>query len=74
MMLEKNRVVAGRFRLIRTMGRGGTGSVRRALDPHLDIACALESSELGDAGELASVAEAGARFEREAKRKWEAGS
>ncbi len=67
MMLEKNTLVAGRFRLIRTIGRGGTGLVPPA---HLDIAWALESNE----GELASVVETGARFEREAKGKWEAGS
>lgn len=74
MMLEKNTVVAGRFRLIRTIGRGGTGSVRRAFGRPLDIACALESSERGDAGELASVAGVGARFEHEAKNEWGAGS
>ena len=42
MMLEENTVVAGRFRLIRMIGRGGMGFVWRAFGTRLDIACALE--------------------------------
>ncbi|HVJ93704.1 MAG TPA: serine/threonine-protein kinase [Labilithrix sp.] len=63
MILEENTVVADRFRLIRMIGRGGMGSVWHAFDTRLDIACALKFIE----GELANVAEAHARFEREAK-------
>ena len=63
MMLEENTIVADRFRLIRMIGRGGMGSVWRAFDTRLDIACALKFIE----GELANVAEAHSRFEREAK-------
>src|SRR5262245_33131494 len=63
MMLQENTVVADRFRLIRMIGRGGMGSVWHAFDTRLDIACAVKFIE----GELANVAEAHARFEREAK-------
>jgi serine/threonine-protein kinase len=62
-MLQENTVVADRFRLIRLIGRGGMGSVWQAFDTRLEIACALKFIE----GELAHVAEAHARFEREAK-------
>lgn len=63
MMLQENTVVADRFRLIRMIGRGGMGSVWQAHDTRLDIACAVKFIE----GELANVAEAHQRFEREAK-------
>lgn len=63
MILEENTIVAERFRLIRMIGRGGMGSVWHAFDTRLDIACALKFIE----GELANVAEAHARFQREAK-------
>jgi serine/threonine-protein kinase len=63
LMLEENAVVADRFRLIRMIGRGGMGSVWQAFDTRLDTPCAIKFIE----GELANVAEAHARFEREAK-------
>lgn len=63
MLLEENTVVADRFRLIRMIGRGGMGSVWHAFDTRLDNACALKFIE----GELANVADAHARFQREAK-------
>ncbi len=63
MMLQENTVVADRFRLVRMIGRGGMGSVWRAFDTRLDTPCAVKFIE----GELANVAEAHARFEREAK-------
>ncbi|MDF2692061.1 MAG: Adenylate cyclase [Labilithrix sp.] len=63
MTLEENTIVADRFRLNRMIGRGGMGSVWQAFDTRLDISCALKFIE----GELANLAEAHARFEREAK-------
>src|SRR5580692_1424460 len=63
MQLAENTVVAGRFRLISLLGRGGMGSVWRATHLGLDIPCAVKFIE----GELAAVPEAQARFEREAK-------
>ena len=63
MQLAENSVVAGRFRLISLLGRGGMGSVWRATHLGLDIPCAVKFIE----GDLASVPEAQARFEREAK-------
>src|SRR6188768_2551133 len=63
MQLQENMVVADRFRLSRMIGRGGMGSVWQAQHLGLDIPCAIKFIE----GELASVAEAHARFEREAR-------
>jgi serine/threonine-protein kinase len=63
MQLQENTLVADRFRLIRMIGRGGMGSVWHAFDTRLDNACALKFIE----GELANVADAHARFQREAK-------
>jgi serine/threonine protein kinase len=62
-LLQENLVVADRFRLVRMIGRGGMGSVWQAQHLGLDIPCAVKFIE----GELANVAEAHARFEREAK-------
>ncbi len=61
--LEENMVVADRFRLVRMVGRGGMGSVWQAMHLGLDTPCAVKFIE----GELANVAEAHARFAREAK-------
>src|SRR4029079_13429673 len=61
--LQENMVVADRFRLVRMIGRGGMGSVWQAMRLGLDTPCAVKFIE----GELANVAEAHARFEREAK-------
>ncbi|MBX3192927.1 MAG: protein kinase [Labilithrix sp.] len=63
MQLQENMVVADRFRLVRMIGRGGMGSVWQAMHLGLDTPCAVKFIE----GELANVAEAHARFEREAK-------
>jgi serine/threonine-protein kinase len=63
MELNENTVVADRFRLVRMIGRGGMGSVWQAHDCRLDNQCAVKFIE----GELANVADAHARFEREAK-------
>jgi serine/threonine protein kinase len=62
-VLQENMVIADRFRLIRMIGRGGMGSVWQAMHIGLDTPCALKFIE----GELANVADAHARFEREAK-------
>ena len=61
--LQENSVVAGRFKLNRLLGRGGMGSVWHATHLGLDIPCAVKFIE----GEYAHMAEAQARFEREAK-------
>jgi serine/threonine-protein kinase len=61
--LAENMVVADRFRLVRMIGKGGMGSVWQAQHLGLDIPCAVKFIE----GALANVAEAHARFEREAK-------
>src|SRR5687767_1202598 len=63
MILQENMVVADRYRLVRMIGRGGMGSVWQAQHLGLDTTCALKFIE----GELSNVAEAHARFEREAK-------
>jgi serine/threonine protein kinase len=63
MQLQENLIVADRFRLVRMIGRGGMGSVWQAIHVSLDQPCAVKFIE----GELANVAEAHARFEREAK-------
>jgi len=63
MQLAENLVVAGRFKLNRLIGRGGMGSVWHATHLGLDTACAVKFIE----GEFASLPEAQARFEREAK-------
>ncbi|MEA2746777.1 MAG: eukaryotic-like serine/threonine-protein kinase [Myxococcales bacterium] len=61
--LQENMVVADRFRLVKMIGRGGMGSVWQAMHLGLDTPCAVKFIE----GELANVAEAHQRFEREAK-------
>jgi serine/threonine protein kinase len=63
MELAEGLVVAERFRLVRKIGRGGMGSVWQALHLSLDQPCAVKFIE----GELGNLAEAHARFEREAK-------
>jgi serine/threonine protein kinase len=62
-VIQENLVIADRFRLVRMIGRGGMGSVWLADHLGLDIPCAVKFIE----GELANVAEAHQRFEREAK-------
>src|SRR5258708_4086207 len=61
--LQPNVVIAERFRLNRQLGRGGMGSVWHASHLGLDIPCAVKFIE----GENATLPEAHARFEREAK-------
>jgi serine/threonine protein kinase len=61
MELAENIVVAGRFRLKRLIGRGGMGTVWEATHLRLDIPCAVKFMD------VATVKEAHARFEREAK-------
>ncbi len=63
MQLAEGMVVANRFRLGQMLGRGGMGSVWRAMHLGLDVPCAVKFIE----GELAALPEAQARFEREAK-------
>lgn len=63
MLLTENMVVADRYRLSRMIGRGGMGSVWQAQHLGLDVPCAIKFIE----GELANVAEAHQRFEREAR-------
>src|SRR5579883_3326458 len=61
--LGPNVTIAERFRLNRQLGRGGMGSVWHATHLGLDVPCAVKFIE----GEIASLPEAQARFEREAK-------
>ena len=61
--LAANVVIAERFQLNRQLGRGGMGSVWHATHLGLEIPCAVKFIE----GENASLPEAQARFEREAK-------
>jgi serine/threonine-protein kinase len=63
MQLAADVVIAERFKLIRLLGQGGMGSVWLATHLGLDIPCAVKFIE----GEFAQMAEAQARFEREAK-------
>src|SRR6185312_7246873 len=63
MELGENVVVAGKFRLLRMIGRGGMGSVWQATHLALDIPCAIKFIE----GDFANVPEMQARFQREAK-------
>jgi serine/threonine-protein kinase len=63
MILTENTVVADRFKLARMIGQGGMGSVWQATDLRLSTQCALKFIE----GELANMAEAQARFQREAQ-------
>src|SRR5512142_354617 len=63
LLFQADTVVADRFRLVQMIGRGGMGSVWEAKHLGLDTPCALKFIE----GELANLAEAHGRFEREAK-------
>ena len=63
MQLSENTVVADRFKLSRMIGRRGTGSVRQATDLRLSTVCAVKSTE----GEMANMAAAHSRLEREAQ-------
>src|SRR6185295_5587199 len=63
MLLQENTVVAGKYRLVKMVGRGGMGSVWQAQQTGLNAPCAIKFIE----GELANVAEAHARFQREAE-------
>ena len=63
MLLSENTVVAERFKLSRMIGRGGMGSVWQAADLRLQTTCAVKFIE----GEMAHMAEAHARFQREAQ-------
>jgi serine/threonine protein kinase len=63
MQLAPNVIIAERFKLNRQLGQGGMGSVWHATHLGLDIPCAVKFIE----GEFAQMAEAQARFEREAK-------
>jgi serine/threonine protein kinase len=63
MLLQENTVVADKFRLVRMIGKGGMGSVWQAEHMTLKTPCAVKFIE----GELVQVAEAHARFEREAQ-------
>jgi serine/threonine protein kinase len=61
--LVKETVVAGRFRLVQELGRGGMGSIWRAHHVGLNIPCALKFI----LDEAAASTEARARFEQEAQ-------
>ena len=61
--LAEGTVIAGRFRLVRTLGRGGMGEVWLAHHTGLDTPCAIKFIH----AQVAAVAETRQRFEREAK-------
>jgi serine/threonine-protein kinase len=61
--LVAGREVAGRFRLVRELGRGGMGTVWLAHQKALDVPCAVKFID----PEKADAAELRARFEREAR-------
>ena len=63
MLLTENTVVAERFKLSRMIGQGGMGSVWLATDLRLSTTCAVKFIE----GEMANLAEAQSRFQREAQ-------
>src|SRR5690349_2833668 len=62
-LLQEGRIIAGKYRLERTLARGGMGSVWMARHVHLDMLVAIKFM---DAAATASN-DAMARFEREAK-------
>jgi serine/threonine-protein kinase len=63
MHLTGGAIVAGRFRLVRELGRGGMGAVWLAHDASLDTPCAIKFIH----AEAAQSTKVRARFEREAK-------
>src|SRR3954470_18219485 len=63
MLLQENMVIAERFKLSRMVGRGGMGSVWQATDLRLSTTYAVKFIE----GEMANMAEAHSRFQREAQ-------
>jgi serine/threonine-protein kinase len=65
--LSPGDVIAGKFRLERVIGRGGMGSVWAARHAQLDMPVALKFIELPEGGSDQDVADARARFDREAR-------
>jgi serine/threonine-protein kinase len=63
LQLAQGTVIAGRFRLVQALGRGGMGEVWLAHHTALDTPCAVKFIH----AHVAAVAETRARFEREAK-------
>ncbi len=63
MELAENVIVATKFRLVKLVGRGGMGSVWKAIHTELDSPCAVKFIE----GEMANNPEMRERFAREAK-------